>query len=134
MSLEHMSEMCVTDDVGALSVQRRTDVQPPLIVVSGEVDAISGDQVREAVHDIVRDEPSGRVDIDLRGVTFLDSAGIRVLLLCHADARQGDCQFAVVGVSHVAYRILEITGLVDYFGLPAPDPGDALRFGRHGLS
>ena len=64
--------------------------------------------------------------MDLHGVTFLDAAGIRALVLCQADARQVDCQITLTQPQPVVYRVLEITGLLAHFGLTTPPPSNAL--------
>jgi anti-anti-sigma regulatory factor len=55
-------------------------------------------------------------------VTFLDSGGIRCLLLCHADAEHADCRLMVVDAHPNAYRALRITGLLDFLGLVKRNP------------
>jgi anti-anti-sigma factor len=87
------------------------------ITVAGEMDAVSAPALREAVSDMLRQQRPGRIEIGLRGVTFLDSAGIRSLLLCHSDARGADCQLRLTDPHPRVRRVLQITGLLDHFGL-----------------
>jgi len=84
-----------------------------LVTVHGEVDMPSvhdiGNQLRAAL-----DHGGGArcLVIDLRGVTFLDSAGLHMLLDVHRDlAQRGvDC-FLVVEHGSAAARLVEVTGL-----------------------
>ena len=55
-----------------------------------------------------------------RGVPFLDAGGVRVLLQCRADARQLDCWLTLAHVKSEAYRVLEIVGLLEPFGVAEP--------------
>ena len=55
--------------------------------------------------------------MDLSGVSFLDSSGIRALLLCHADAEQASCRMTITDAHRMVYQVLEITCLLDHFGL-----------------
>jgi anti-anti-sigma factor len=59
--------------------------------------------------------------LELHAVTFLDSAGIRALLMCHSDAEKAGCQLGLTRTPPRVYEVLNITGLLDHFGLtPAP--------------
>jgi anti-anti-sigma factor len=102
------------------------DTQAPRIAVAGEVDMLTAPAVQEAVVDVLHHRHPRRIEIDLRGVTFLDSAGIRTLLMCHADARQEDCLLTVVDPHPRVYRVLQITGLLGFFALAA-DPAASDR-------
>jgi anti-anti-sigma factor len=74
------------------------------------------------VIELLRQRRPGHVEIDLRSVYFLDSAGIEALVLCHTDAQQLGCRLTVVDPHPVAYRVLEITALLDHFGVTAGRP------------
>ncbi|WP_249998650.1 STAS domain-containing protein [Actinoplanes sp. M2I2] len=91
------------------------DVQS--MTAAGEIDSLNATHLREAVNDVVRGRRPSRVELDLHGVSFLDSTGIRVLLECHEDARLMNCGFTLVDAHPVAYRVLQISGLTDHFGL-----------------
>jgi anti-anti-sigma factor len=94
------------------------------ITVAGDVDAASTAGLQKAVVEVLRRHRPRSVDLDLAGVTFLDSAGISGLLLCLADARQIDCEFALRNTPTTVYRLLQVAGLLEHFGLirPAPRP------------
>jgi anti-sigma B factor antagonist len=98
------------------------DSEPPRIVVFGELDEVSGGQLQKAVVDVLRHRRPSCIEIDVHGVTFLDSAGIRTLVLSQADARQLGCHIRVTKPQPIVYRVLEITGLLEHFGLPIPQP------------
>jgi anti-anti-sigma factor len=87
------------------------------MALHGDVDALSGGQVQEAVVDVLHRQHPSRIEMDVREVTFLDSAGIRTLLLCHNEAERLNCRLTVVEAPHGVYRVLEISGLLDHFGL-----------------
>jgi anti-anti-sigma factor len=96
-----------------------TDTDATQVILSGEVDALSADLLTETVADILSRRRPRRVEIDLDGVTFLDSAGIKAMLRCHADAQQADCRLALTAPRAMVYRVLEITGLLEHFGVQA---------------
>jgi anti-anti-sigma factor len=106
-------------------LQIDADTAPPGMTVSGELDAVNADELRSAVADVLRRHRPERVDIDMHGVTFLDSAGIRALLLCQAEAQRVDCRITLSRPRPGVYRVLEVTGLLDHFGLQARRPAYA---------
>lgn len=88
-----------------------------VLTLFGEIDLASGPAVREAVGELIA---AGRVRLvwDLREVTFMDSAGLGILVhaVRSAEARQGCVRLAGVGVQ--VWRLMELTGLsavVDIF-------------------
>ena len=97
------------------------------MVLSGEVDATSADRLTESVVEVLGRRKPRRLEIDLGGVTFLDSAGIRALVRCHADAQQADCPLTLSAPRPMVYRVLEITGLLEYFGVTKPQPSGRPR-------
>jgi anti-anti-sigma factor len=97
---------------------------PPRMVVSGEIDALTAAQLQKAVVDVLRHQRPAGIEMDLSGVTFLDSAGIRALVLCQADARQVECQITLTNPQPIVYRTLQITGLLEHFGLAKSQPSD----------
>jgi anti-anti-sigma factor len=105
------------------------DSGPPRMFVFGELDAVSAGQLQKAVVDVVRDQRPSCLEMDLHGVSFLDSAGIRALVLCHADAQQMDCRIRLTKPQPAVYRVLQITGLLEHFGLTEPPPADKPQAG-----
>jgi anti-anti-sigma factor len=105
-------------DLSALLVEvdRSEETLVRRITVAGELDALSAAELHKAVIDVLRRQPH-RLEINLRGVTFLDSAGIRALVSCHCDAQQLNCRLTVTDPHPIAYRVLQITGLLDHFGV-----------------
>jgi anti-anti-sigma factor len=93
---------------------------PPRIIVAGDVDGTNATQLHAAVIDVLRHQRPGCIDVDLDQVSSLDAAGIRTMLLCQADARQVDCHLKLVKPQPMVYRVLQITGLLEHFGLDKP--------------
>jgi anti-sigma B factor antagonist len=100
-----------------IGIDRRADPPTHRITVAGDLDALNGGHLHQAVIEVLRRQQPQHIEIDLHRVTFLDSAGIRVLLLCHRDAQHLDCRLTLTGPRPMAHRVLQITGLLDHFGL-----------------
>jgi anti-anti-sigma factor len=85
------------------------------IILCGDLDDLTARQLQTTVIEVLRRERPDRIDIDQ--VAFLDTAGIKALLLCRTDASQVDCQIRLTNPQPVARRVLQIVGLLKPFGL-----------------
>ena len=74
----------------------------------GELDAATAPHLQHRL-----EEHRGVTRLDLRDVTFIDSSGLRVLLL--ASRASGADGLALLEPSGHVRRVLEMTGLVDAF-------------------
>ncbi|MDI6098963.1 STAS domain-containing protein [Actinoplanes sp. NEAU-A12] len=92
------------------------------IAVTGDIDAMSADQMHKSVIDALRRHRPMRIDVDMRAVTFLDSAGIRCLLVCRHDCSKMECGFVLLDPQPMARQVLRVTALEEHFGL-APSAG-----------
>ena len=88
------------------------------IVVVGEVDASSvalfADMLASQQHDFVR--------VRLTKCSFMDSSGLRALLIAHADAATRGARLVVVEPSDVVHRLFTISGVLDHLSIEQPDP------------
>ncbi len=114
------------DDVDLL-VRWDNDVSTVRITVSGEVDSISCGVLRRTFTGAVQEHRPAVVEMDVAGVTFLDSAGIRALVECRAEAAQAGCTLVLTMVPRIVHRVLEISGLLEHFGMPTELPAGQRR-------
>ena len=81
-----------------------------VLAVGGEIDVVTADQVRAALIESL-DEWSGRVVVDLAGVSFLDSQGIAMLVrvrkACGVDAKR----LVIRSPRPQVRKVFELTGL-----------------------
>ncbi|MEM9038134.1 MAG: STAS domain-containing protein [Actinomycetota bacterium] len=75
-------------------------------VVRGELDAHSADAFEAATA-----TASGAVSMDLGGVAFADSSGLRVLLALHRRLEEDGGELRIVSASDRVQRLLGLTGL-----------------------
>jgi anti-sigma B factor antagonist len=85
------------------------------LVVSGELDTSAVAALCDAVIRELRASPRELVELDFAQVSFLDSAGVRCLLACRAEADARDCRITVLDPTPFVHQVLEITGLTDLF-------------------
>lgn len=79
--------------------------------LAGEVDLAAAPRVESAIDEALAGEDVIVVTIDLDGVTFLDSTGLRVLVAAHARCAGEGRSLTLINPSTSVSRILEITGL-----------------------
>ena len=101
-----------TDEDGF--VIRSSDTEPGTILVGGELDAHAANKLDDVVDQQIADGVTSLV-MDIGGLTFIDSSGLRSLI--RARRRLGDHPTAVVLRDPQAgtLRLLEITGLTEQF-------------------
>ena len=81
-----------------------------VVVLEGEIDLAAAPEAERKIADAEAREP-GRLVIDLREVTFMDSSGLRVLLTAHRRSEQAGRGYALVKGGDAVARLLDVTGL-----------------------
>jgi len=89
---------------------------PPVVRVCGEIDAQSAPQLRDDLLLVLR-QHGPRLELDLRDVTFLDCAGVNVLLATRRRARLEDGWVRVIQASSRARQTILLLGLAEVLGL-----------------
>lgn len=98
------------DRMTRLEVTRDGD----LIVVSGDVDAHTCPDLAAALDPL---PGQGDVRVDVAGVGFIDSSGLRVVIDAHQRANDANRQLIIEQPSRSVVRILEISGLADHLNV-----------------
>ena len=75
--------------------------------VSGEIDAHTAPTLAAAMTEL----PSGVVTVDVAGVSFMDSSGLRVLIEAATRAREGGGDLIICNATPGIARLIEISGL-----------------------
>ena len=134
MRCECSSSRPLDDDGLTITLGEPADGGSPLLVVAGEVDADNARRLQQAVIDVLRCGCHRQVTVDVAGVTVLTAAGIEALLLCQVDAGQLDCTVRLSDPSPGIYRVLQIAGLLERFGLIRPRPVEPRYPGQVGAA
>ena len=84
-----------------------------VVRLHGEFDMASFEEV-DAI--LASEQLNGhkRVIVDLRGLEFIDSSGLRALVRAQKRAQTAGRQFCIVRGSEQVQRVFELTGLQDY--------------------
>jgi anti-anti-sigma factor len=92
-----------------------------LVALVGELDYVGAAAVEAELERVEQRSPP-RLVIDLRGVTFIDSSGLRLLLEADVRARKAGRSLVLVRGSEVVQRVFEIS-LLDRRLAFVDDPG-----------
>jgi anti-sigma B factor antagonist len=84
-----------------------------VIAPTGELD-LSGAAILQAELDRLADDGDvSGVVLDLRGLAFMDSSGLRLVVLADMQARDVGRRFAIVRGDETVHRVFEITRMSD---------------------
>lgn len=93
------------------------------VTAAGEIDSSSAPALERRLAAVLAGEPE-RLTIDLRAVTFLDSAGLCVLAATHKRTREQQIALRVLASTRAVIRPLQITGLWQLLGVEQVDAAD----------
>jgi anti-sigma B factor antagonist len=88
----------------------------PGVAVTGEVDLASGHAFEAAIDRAIR-ASRGAFVVDLSEVTFMDSAGINVLLRARALLGRADRDIVLICPPGGVLHVLELIGLAEQFAI-----------------
>ena len=91
------------------------------IAPSGELDIASAPEFEQAIADATA-EPGAGLVLDLRGLTFMDSTGLRALAQTNARADEAGFALSIYRGPRQIERVLEISGLADLLPLVDAPP------------
>ena len=98
------------------------------LTLTGEIDLANCDDYLAVARGIIAGcttEPC--FTVDLSGVTFMDSCGLKMLVDMGNAATDAGMELRLDGTPPRVRRLLEITALADHFGVAAGDPEAAGR-------
>lgn len=105
---------------GLLAVRLAGDEDRCVVVLEGEMDLSNTSVAEEALREATADAP-GRIVIDMRKLSFIDSTGIALLVrLLQEDQEAGRLRFLPSRFEEVT-RVLRVTGIDEKL-----TPGDPL--------
>jgi anti-sigma B factor antagonist len=84
-----------------------------LVAVAGDVDLATADRLHTAVAPLIR--PQVRIDVRCADISFLDSAGLRVLLELNRQAQEAGGTLTLCAPSEVVSRTLDLAGVAELF-------------------
>jgi anti-anti-sigma factor len=103
------------------SLSKVSGERQTILGLAGEIDIANVDAVAD---DVRRELAAGPVLLDLSGLSFIDSSGLRMLVALVRDADESGWSLTIGrDLNPMVRRLLEITGMLDL--LPLQGPGTA---------
>jgi anti-sigma B factor antagonist len=101
----------------------QTQPEPGLVVITidGEVDYANAAEIPAVIASALRERSPRAICVDLGSVVFMDSMGVSALISAYQRTEKAGVSFTVVNPSRFTLSLLAATGLVDIFGLSAPN-------------
>jgi anti-sigma B factor antagonist len=99
---------------GQLVIDTTTDEDAVVLALRGELDLTSAPQFEQEVRAAAERHPR-RMVIDLSGLEFMDSTGLRALLMARERAQENAHQLALRRGPRQVQRVLELTKTLDAF-------------------
>ena len=84
-----------------------------VVTVEGQIDSGSAPEAQQEILPVIR-EHSGVV-MDLSGLTFMSSAGLRMMLLLYREATSRGGKLALVGLADSIRDTMDVTGFLTFF-------------------
>lgn len=97
---------------GRLDVSSAASGGAVTVTLRGELDLGSIGGLQERLTAIERGEPE-RIVLDLSGLSFIDSSGLRMLLLADGRARERGRELVLTSSTDAVQRMFEMTGARD---------------------
>lgn len=106
-------------------VEVRSHGPATVLSLTGELDLASSPSLEQ---ELAKASGSGPLIVDLRGIEFIDSTGLSVLVKAHQQAVESDRPFGVVRGGPQVQRLFALTGMEERLTL-ADTPEELLRAG-----
>jgi anti-anti-sigma factor len=92
------------------------------VTVDGELDMFTAPALEQAIADVLAGAGDAGIELDMTGVSFMDSTGLRALLAARQRADSAGCRLRLVGAAPSVRRVLELTRTTSLFEPHSPRP------------
>jgi len=117
----------MTSGHSPLTIQLAATSQRHTIILEGEIDLAGAPELEAVIAGVCAGEPRTIV-LDLRKVTFLDSAGVHCLIAANQACCQRGHELQIIPGPANVQRLFELTGTTDF--LPFTDGATASADGH----
>jgi anti-sigma B factor antagonist len=91
-----------------------------VITMSGDIDGKTAPDVQQQLLPLI--EANDALVLDMHGVNYMSSAGLRVMLLLYRQAASQDSQLALVNLAEEVEDVMSATGFLDFFAVASDVP------------
>src|SRR5262245_14830014 len=98
-----------------MKLAKHTQAAVTVVEMTGELDSNTSRSVRDELTELAG--TSKRLLLDMSGVTYMSSAGLRLMLLIYRQADATGCRIALTGVSPEIRAVMSATGFLQFFAM-----------------
>jgi anti-anti-sigma factor len=98
-----------------MTITKTRENESLVLALEGRLDTATAPQLQETL--LPAFEEAKTITLDLKGLAYVSSAGLRVLLLGEKTAKSKDASMVLTGVSEEVMEVLEMTGFVDILNI-----------------
>ena len=99
--------------MGVININVEHKGQVTIIEMVGELDSISSPAAQEQILPLVQN--GCKILLDMTGVTYMSSAGLRTLLLLYRQIQEHVGEVVITGLGDEVRDVMAITGFLDFF-------------------
>lgn len=96
--------------------------QATIVKVTGDIDGNTAPAAQQQILPLV--EPDCKLVLDMSGVQYMSSAGLRMLLMVYRRVPAVNGKIVLIGLSEDIEEVMSVTGFLDFF-----DTADSLEAG-----
>jgi anti-sigma B factor antagonist len=98
------------------SIQRMDDDRGVVLALGGELDVVSAPELEQRLDEVLA-EPHDRVMLDLNGLSFVDSAGVSVLIKAKQRAESEGRTLVLRRPTEQLERVFALVGLATWLAV-----------------
>lgn len=99
-----------------------------VVALKGEINSTTSGGLQSQLLPFI--EQGSVLLIDLTGISYISSAGLRTLLIVHRHAQQLDAEITLVGLTEEVTFVMSATGFLDFFRIAEDLDTELERAGR----
>ena len=96
-----------------MDVKIKTVEQVTVVKIVGEIDGMIAPEVQQRILPLV--QPGSKILLDMNGVPYMSSAGLRMLLSTYRHVSSNQGQIVLVGLSEDIQDTMSATGFLRFF-------------------
>lgn len=93
--------------------------------LAGELDITSAGGLEQRLQALLEQDRTSRIVLDLGGLSFIDSTGLRAIVIGADACKSRGCELLLVPGPPAVQRLFELTGLIDVLPFEAHEPDAA---------
>ncbi|HBX53653.1 MAG: anti-sigma B factor antagonist [Bacteroidetes bacterium RIFOXYA12_FULL_35_11] len=96
-----------------MNIKIQTEKDIIIISVEGSIDSYTAPEFQKKI--LSEAEQTSKIILDLSLVTFVSSAGLRVLLMVYRQIKSKNGKIILVGISEEIKEVMTMTGFINFF-------------------